>query len=138
VGGETQLTGTKAQLIELSVRQRILLDYVDLWLMAQPSLASKRSLIPVLVQRQRLADGLTKLLTTVGLTRAPKPIPSLAELLEELRDQQDVSQDGEEAGALAPPWPPGQANLRTRQGEPWMSIPFPDRRHPHFAAGPHL
>jgi hypothetical protein len=57
---------------DLAVRTKLLLDSVDAWLLAQPSLIDKRrrSVYLVLQQRQVLADGLARYLGTLGLARA--------------------------------------------------------------------
>jgi hypothetical protein len=49
----------------------LLLDSVNAWLVTQPSLvnARKRSLIPVVQQRQQLADALVRYMTLLGLQR---------------------------------------------------------------------
>jgi hypothetical protein len=62
-----------------------MLDSVDNWLMAQPSLvnARKKSLLPVVRERQTLADGLAKYLSMLGLGRHAKPVPTMAEWLAE-------------------------------------------------------
>jgi hypothetical protein len=70
-------------LIDLAVRSKLLLDSIDAWLMTQESLVNKkrRSLIPVVKERQALADGLAKYLMSLGLERRAKPVPSLAAYL---------------------------------------------------------
>jgi hypothetical protein len=57
--------------VELLVRDHILLDSVDAWLFSQKSLANRkrRSLIPALEQRARLADSMTRRLQALGLKR---------------------------------------------------------------------
>ena len=59
-----------------------MLDSIDTWLLSQPSLinARKRSVIPVVLQRQALADGLAKYLAQLGLQRRHK-VKSLQEIL---------------------------------------------------------
>src|SRR5262249_30657670 len=55
-----------------------LLDHVDAWLFQQRSLVNARAktLLPVLVQRQALADHLTRLLDKLGLDRVAQKIGS--------------------------------------------------------------
>jgi hypothetical protein len=58
-------------LIDLTARASALLDHVDAWLFQQRSLVNARAktLLPVLVQRQAIADHLTRLLDKLGLDR---------------------------------------------------------------------
>lgn len=66
-------TPTTAQLaiIELAVRTKLLLDSIDAWLLTQPSLVDrrKRALLPVVRERQQLADALARYLGQLGLER---------------------------------------------------------------------
>jgi hypothetical protein len=71
------------QLIELATRTKLLLDSVDAWLLTQPSLvnARRKALLPVVRERQQLADSLAKYLAQLGLERRARPVPSLADYL---------------------------------------------------------
>ena len=78
LGGTDALSTQRALLVDVIVRQKLLLDSVDAWLLSRAeSLVDdeKRALLPVLVQRQALADGLARYLSTIGLDRA-KPEPA--------------------------------------------------------------
>jgi hypothetical protein len=72
-------------LIDLAVRTKLLLDSIDAWLLGQPSLVNhrKRSLLPVVRERQQLADALARYLAQLGLERREKPI-DVGELLAKL------------------------------------------------------
>src|SRR5262249_43571421 len=71
LGGEAQLSPQRRKLIHLASRASLLLDHIDAWLFQQRSLVNARAktLLPVLVQRQALADHLTRLLDKLGLDR---------------------------------------------------------------------
>src|SRR5690242_2454367 len=58
-------------LVDLAVKSKQILDSIDVWLLTQPSLINqrKRALIPVVKERQALADGLAKYLAQLGLKR---------------------------------------------------------------------
>ena len=58
LGGD--VSTQEAAVIELAVRTKLLLDSVDAWLLVQPSLVNqrKRALLPVVRERQALADAL--------------------------------------------------------------------------------
>jgi hypothetical protein len=84
LGGEESISAQRMALVELSVRTRLFLDHLDSYLLSQSSLINKRrkGIVPVLRERQQLADGLARLLGQLGLNRVPKPIPSLREFIE--------------------------------------------------------
>lgn len=65
--------------IDLAVRSKLLLDSIDAWLLVQPSLvnARKRALLPVVKERQALADGLARYLAQLGLDRRARPVGDL-------------------------------------------------------------
>src|SRR5262245_54147621 len=69
LGGPDAVSTQQLAIIDLAGRQKLLLDSIDTWLLSQPSLinARKRSVIPVVLQRQALADGLSKYLSQLGL-----------------------------------------------------------------------
>jgi hypothetical protein len=71
LGGVTNVSVQEEAIVDLLVRDRILLDSVDAWLLSQPSLADRkrRSLIPALEQRARLADSMARRLQLLGLKR---------------------------------------------------------------------
>lgn len=71
LGGNDAVSTQQLAIIDLAGKQKLLLDSIDTWLFSQPSLinARKRSVIPVVLQRQQLADGLSKYLAQLGLER---------------------------------------------------------------------
>jgi hypothetical protein len=52
----------ESALVDLCVKSKLLLDSIDSWLLVQPSLvnARKKSLLPVVKERQALTDGLSR------------------------------------------------------------------------------
>ena len=64
LGGEDSISTQQSALIDLAVKSKLLLDSIDAWLLTQPTLINKRkkSLLPVVLQRQTLADGLARYL----------------------------------------------------------------------------
>jgi len=81
LGGDPSTAQTAV--IELALRTKVMLDSIDAWLLAQPSLINrrKRALIPIAAQRQQLADALVRYVIALGLERKAKQLPSLAEVL---------------------------------------------------------
>jgi hypothetical protein len=76
---------SRAQLaiVETVSRTWLLLTSLDDWLQRQPSIvnAKKRSLLPIVVQRQTLADSLLRHLTALGLERRPVAVETLSSYL---------------------------------------------------------
>ena len=74
LGGEDNISTQQSALIDLAVKSKLLLDSIDAWLLTQPTLINKRkkSLLPVVLQRQTLADGLARYLAQLGLERRHK------------------------------------------------------------------
>src|SRR5262245_58963155 len=84
LGGEAVLSPQRRKLSDMEARASMLLDHVDAWLFQQRSLVNARAktLLPVLVQRQALADHLTRLLDKLGLDRLPQKVrPSAVVIL---------------------------------------------------------
>jgi hypothetical protein len=83
LGGPENISTQQAAVIDLAVRTKLMLDSIDAWLLTQPSLvnARKRSLLPVVRERQTLADALARYLGQLGLERRAKTIPDLTAYL---------------------------------------------------------
>jgi hypothetical protein len=83
LGGDMTVSAQQRAVVDLAVRTKLFVDSLDAWLMEQPSLILKRrrSVLPVLVERQRLADSLTRMLGQLGMERRAKPGPDLRTLL---------------------------------------------------------
>jgi hypothetical protein len=83
LGGAEQLSTQQICIVDICVRQKMLLDSLDSWLLRLPSIVDKRrrQLIPAVGQRQVLADGLARYLGTLGLARVAKQVPRLSDYL---------------------------------------------------------
>ena len=79
LGGEV----STQQEADLAVKTRLLLDSIDAWLLTQPSLvnARKKALLPVVRERQQLADALARYLGQLGLQRKARDVLPLHEYL---------------------------------------------------------
>jgi len=86
LGGEQAISTQKAALVDAASRTMLLLNHVDAYLLEQRSLVNKRkrSLWPVVRERQSLCDSLARLLGQLGLERREKPIKSLQEHLRDM------------------------------------------------------
>ncbi len=80
LGGDDQITVAQRTIIELATRTKLLVDYLDGWLIQQRSLINykKKQVLPVLMQRQQLADALARYMQTLGLERRAKPVMDLS------------------------------------------------------------
>lgn len=89
--GRHRAQGHLQAVVDLAVRTKLLQDLVDAWLLQQPSLVNKRkkALLPVVSQRQGLADALSRYMGQLGLKRTPKPVPRLAEYIAGRTGQDD-------------------------------------------------
>src|SRR5437867_964852 len=78
LGGD--VSTQQAAVIELAVRTKLLLDSIDAWLLAQPSLvnARKKALLPVVRERQQVADALARYMGQLGLERRAKDLGDIA------------------------------------------------------------
>jgi hypothetical protein len=88
LGGEASLSAQKLGLVELTCRTRLFLDHVDAYLLGLSSLINKRrkTMVPILRERQVLCDSLSRLLGQLGLERVPRPMPSLNEYISAKQD----------------------------------------------------
>ena len=82
LGGD--ISTQQAALVDLAVKSKLILDSIDAWLLTQKSLVNtkRKSLLPVVTQRQTLADGLARYLQALGLHRKQSE-QTLADLLGE-------------------------------------------------------
>jgi hypothetical protein len=82
--GGTDLSPQREMLVELAGRTRVLLDVVDTYLMTLPTIINRRykKLMPIILQRNQLAESLQKTLDRLGLDRRAKPIEDLDAYLE--------------------------------------------------------
>lgn len=80
LGGLDGLSTQQRAIIEQAATTRLLLDSIDAWLVRQPSLVDrrKRALLPVVRERQQLADALIRYLTALGLDRKVQDATDLA------------------------------------------------------------
>jgi hypothetical protein len=77
LGGTDNISTAQLEIINLAAKQKFLLDSIDAWLLLQDSLihGSRRkapALIPVVKERQAVANALADYLTTLGLERRHK------------------------------------------------------------------
>ena len=84
LGGRDNLSTQQYAVIDLACKSKFLLDSIDGWLLTQDTLIVGRrkakTIMPVVIQRQQLADGLAKYLNMLGLERRHK-VKTVTDLL---------------------------------------------------------
>jgi len=75
LGGRQAISTQQIAIIDLAVKTKLLLDSVDAWLLTRPSIIDKRrrAVLPIVRERQQLADALSRYLQVLGLERRSKP-----------------------------------------------------------------
>ena len=80
LGGD--LSRAQETILEAAAQSWVMLQALDDYLLRQPSLVTKkRQLLPVVLQRMQIAEGLARHLERLGLERRTKPVPDLARYL---------------------------------------------------------
>ena len=94
LGGEENLTAQVRLLVEIITRSKLFLDNVDLFLMEQSSVVNRKrkAMLPLLRERQSLANSILNQLSQLGLERKEKRVESLPEFLA----QYDKEKEGHE------------------------------------------
>jgi hypothetical protein len=86
LGGPEAISAQQRAVIDVASTTKLLLDSVDRWLLEQEDglvNRKRRAVYPVVLQRQQLADSLTRQMALLGLERRQRPGPSLAEYVAE-------------------------------------------------------
>ena len=75
LGGRQAISTQQTAIIDLAVKTKLILDSVDAWLLTRQSIVDKRrrAVLPIVRERQQLADGLMRYLQVLGLERRSKP-----------------------------------------------------------------
>jgi hypothetical protein len=94
LGGIETISSQRLILVDVATRTKALLDHVDEWLLSQRSVVNRRAraLLPVVAQRQALADSLARALGQLGLERVEPPGQPLTEFVERVKpfDSEDA------------------------------------------------
>jgi len=83
LGGEDTVSTQQLALVEMAVRTKLLVDSVDSYVLSMPSPVNRqrRSLFPVVRERQALVGQLQSILRDLGLERRSKDATDIAGLL---------------------------------------------------------
>jgi hypothetical protein len=100
LGGGLALTTGQLTLVDMASRTRLLVDHVDAFLLAQTSLihVGKKKLMPLVLERTKLADSLVRQLATLGLERKVKQVPALQQYVQ-AKYAASEAEPGESGGA---------------------------------------
>jgi hypothetical protein len=87
LGGPAVASTQQLAIVDLAVKTKLLIDSIDAWLFAQPTLVNsrRRTLLPVVLQRQQLADSLARYLNQLGLERRIQKVPDIQDYLQARR-----------------------------------------------------
>ena len=101
LGGHESVSTQELAIVDLAVKTKLMLDSIDAWLLKQPSLinARKRTLLPVVLQRQQLADALARYMAQLGFKRRPKPALTIQDYMAARQDRQDGGESSHEGTA---------------------------------------
>lgn len=79
LGGEENLSAMERVLLNATAHSALQLAYVDAWIASRPEIINnvRHQLIPVVVQRQRLAKTLAMQLSALGLERRARNVDTL-------------------------------------------------------------
>lgn len=116
LGGDHAVSKQQSVVVDLAARTHLLLQSVDHWLLQQRSLINlrKRALLPVVIQRQQLADSLARYMAQLGLERRARPVKTLAAHVAENYGT-GLPEDG---GSLSSGDVPQQATEEAGEGSP--------------------
>ena len=83
LGGREACSTAQLALVDLAIRQWLLLDSVDGYLLTLPSLVDRRHrrVWQVVLDRNMLAANLERTLARLGLERKARPVPTLEEYM---------------------------------------------------------
>jgi hypothetical protein len=83
LGGETGLSVQQLALLDMTVRTKLMLDSIDVFILSQPSIVDKRrrSLLPIVRERASLANSFVEHMRVLGLEKRKPPVPTLAEII---------------------------------------------------------
>jgi hypothetical protein len=95
LGTRESLSTQQYTLIEYAVRTKLFLDSIDGFLMQQPSIIIKKrkSVWPLVMQRQQLLASFERTLCLLGLQRQAKQLPSLQEYLSTLEAKKEAERE---------------------------------------------
>src|SRR5437870_4822681 len=80
LGGD--LSRAQEVILESAAQSWVIVSSLDDWIARQPSLVTrKRTVLPVVLQRMQIAEGLARNLERLGLEREAKPVPELTAYL---------------------------------------------------------
>ncbi len=105
LGGDEAISTQKRALIEIAMREKLLLDSIDAWLLSLGAGVfdkKKRAIRPVVRERTALADALQRRLTALGLERRPREVRDLDAILAERATRKGSAAESVDAEEVDP------------------------------------
>ncbi len=90
LGGADVVSDQALTIIDAAEVTRLMLRHIDSWIAMQPSIINKkrRSLHPIVMQRQGLADSLVRSMIALGLERRARDVPTLSDVVRQIKEEQ--------------------------------------------------
>ena len=80
-GGAEAVSPAQVILIDTAVKTELIVRAAEDYILRQETLVVDHALLPVVMQRQQLADSLCRMLEKIGLDRKAREVPSLHEYI---------------------------------------------------------
>ena len=140
LGGPDVVTVQQRAIVDLCVREKLMVDSIDTWVLTQPSLINKRkkAVLPIVQQRTQIADALARHLAMLGLDRRAKPAQSLTGYIEQRYGAQDGhdERDAERGTDPSAPLATVEPEPTTPRREPSRTRRTPIPRDPRGTSTP--
>jgi hypothetical protein len=80
LGGQDVISTQQTVLVDIAVKEKLILDSIDAYMLTQDTLINKRkkALLPIVLQCQQLEDSLVRTLTQLGIQRRPNDLREAA------------------------------------------------------------
>src|SRR5262245_60017620 len=92
LGGEENISIQQRTVIECAAMTRMMISSLDAWIVSRESLITfNKTVLPVIMQRQTLANSLVSMMSQLGMKRVEKQV-SLDEIKAEILAEQDGDQ----------------------------------------------
>jgi hypothetical protein len=100
LGGD--LTRAQETILEAAAQAWVILSSLDDWIARQPSLVRKQTVLPVVMQRMQIAEGLARSLERLGYDRKVRDVPDLRAYLAQRSTPSTPERERRPAAAAEP------------------------------------
>jgi hypothetical protein len=89
LGGEGNISAQQRTLVELASTSKLLLGSIDAWILSQPTLFTRqKTVLPAVLQRQAIANGLMRCRKELGLKRVLPEPKNLQDYMREIEEEE--------------------------------------------------